>query len=233
MSDVLALFRIQELELDIIDRTRRIKSINTQLEDDAALEEAQRHFDEAQEAFEAVAKQTKEVEVEIAAVTEKRADAETRLYSGEVKNPKELREMQMEVEALGRRKSVLEDEIQRLSAVRDDLLQKSTDSEVALKGLKKSLRVENQQLVSERDSLASSVNKLLKERKTGLEEISPDLIKRYNKMRKPKAHRPIAELRDNACTICGIEQNSMVIAAMHRADDVVTCQHCGRMLIRI
>ena len=123
MSDVLALFHIQSLELDIINRTRRIKAINAQLEDDAQLQEARARSEEAKEAFDAAAKQAKDIEAEIVSVTEKRAGAETRLYSGEVKNPKELHDMQMEVEALGRRKDVLDDEIARVAAVRAELLE--------------------------------------------------------------------------------------------------------------
>ena len=55
----------------------------------------------------------RDMELEIAAAVEKRQTAEQRLYSGEVQNPKELQDMQMEVEALARRKSVLDDELRQ------------------------------------------------------------------------------------------------------------------------
>ncbi len=233
MSDVRALFRIQELELDIIERTKRIKSIDARLEDDAAVQAAQAQADEAREAHELVAKQVTELETEIAAVTEKRAESEAALYSGEERNPKTLHEMQMEVEALARRKSVLEDELARVAAEGQALLDASDECEDSLKTLKAERKVENADLVGERDALKASVSELLSVRKDDIKEVSADLFKRYNRMRVAMSNRPMAELRDNACTICGIEQNSTVIAAIYRTDDIVTCQNCGRILIRL
>lgn len=233
MTDVLALFRIQELELDIIERTKRIKVINAQLEDDGDLQQAQSSFEEAREAYEVAAKQAKDMEVEIASVVEKRAGSEAALYSGEIKNPKELRDMQMEVEALGRRKSVLEDELARIAGEGDKLLQKADECETELKDQKKQRKAENKELLSERNALTGSVTDMLSQRKDDIKEISSDLFNLYNSMRTAKSHRPMAELRANACTICGIEQNSTVIAAIYRTDEIVTCQNCGRILIRL
>jgi predicted nucleic acid-binding Zn-ribbon protein len=52
-------------------------------------------------------------------------------------------------------------------------------------------------------------------------------------MRTAKSNRPVAVLREKACTICGIEQNSIVITAINRGEGMVNCQNCGRILIRL
>ena len=112
-------------------------------------------------------------------------------------------------------------------------LRASNECEASLNELEESRREENQELISERDALTSSVSELLAKRKSDLAGIPTDLVQLYNSMRKAKSHRPISELRNKACTICGIEQNSTVINSMHRKDEIVTCQHCGRILIRL
>ena len=60
MSDVLALYRIQQLELEIIDQTKRIKAIDLQLEDNAGLHEAEAAFEAAKVAFDEAVKRANE-----------------------------------------------------------------------------------------------------------------------------------------------------------------------------
>ena len=48
MSDVLALYQLQLLELEIIDHTRRIKTINQQIENDEALREVEASYEAAE-----------------------------------------------------------------------------------------------------------------------------------------------------------------------------------------
>ena len=233
MSDLLALYRIQELELDIIDRSKRIKSINAQMEEDDALREAEAQFATAGADFEDAAKQAADMAAEIAALVEKRAAAETRLYSGEVTNPKELQDMQMETEALARRKTVLDEELLRLNGLRDERKRLLDESEAALNAVRAEHSEQNRELQAEKETLSTSVTDMLARRKGAIKEIPPDMFKIYNGMRMPKSNRPIAVLNENACTICGIEQNHTVIVAINRKEGMVNCQNCGRILIRM
>ena len=119
MSDVLALYRIQQLELEIIDQTKRIKAIDLQLEDNAGLHEAEAAFENAKVAFDEAVKRANEMNLEIATLIDKKQTSETRLYSGEVTNPKEMQDLQMEIESLARRNDVLDDELLRIISDRD------------------------------------------------------------------------------------------------------------------
>ena len=233
MSNVAALYRLQELELDILERAKRIKAINAQLEDDAALREAEAENEELQAALEATEARVRDMELEIATALDKRQSAETRLYSGEVTNPKELQDMQMEVEALTRRKSVLDDELLKLSSERDDRRGKAEEAAARYDQAREKHERESKALLDEKKTLKTSVNQLLAQRKSSVAAIPQQAFQTYNSMRTAKSNRPVAVLRDKACTICGIEQNYIVITAINRGDDLVNCQNCGRILIRI
>ncbi len=233
MSNVAALYRLQELELDILERAKRIKAINAQLEDDAALREAEAENEELQAALEAAEARVRDMELEIATALDKRQSAETRLYSGEVINPKELQDMQMEVEALTRRKSVLDDELLKLSSERDGCRAKAEDAAARYGEAREEHERESKALLDEKETLKASVNQLLAQRKSSVAAIPQQAFQTYNSMRTAKSNRPVAVLRDKACTICGIEQNYIVITAINRGDDLVNCQNCGRILIRI
>jgi len=233
MSNVAALYRLQVLELDILERAKRIKAINAQLEDDAALREAEAEDEEAQGALEVAEARVRDMELEITAAVDKRQSAETRLYSGEVTNPKELQDMQMEVEALTRRKSVLDDELLKLKSERDELRGKAEDAEARYSQAREKHELESKELLDEKETLTDTVNQLLARRKSSVAAIPPQAFQTYNSMRAAKSNRPVAVLKEKACTICGIEQNYIVITAINRGEDLVNCQNCGRILIRL
>ena len=233
MSEVLALYRIQQLELDMIDRTKRIKAINLQLEDDEALREAEAAFEAASAGFEDAAKRAKDMELEITSVVEKREASETLLYSGEVASPKEMPDLQMEIESLTRRKEALESELQRIVTERDDWQQALEGSEALLNEEQTARAAEKKELLKEKKQLTAAVKKQLKARKAAVKAIPADIFKTYNSLRTKKSNRPVSVLNDDACTICGIEQNSVVITAINRSDSIVNCQSCGRILIKL
>ena len=233
MSEVLALYRIQQLELDMIDRTKRIKAINLQLEDDEALREAEAAFEAASAGFEDAAKRAKDMELEITSVVEKREASETLLYSGEVASPKEMQDLQMEIESLTRRKEALESELQRIVTERDDCQQALEGSEALLNEEQTARAAEKKELLKEKKQLTAAVKKQLKARKAAVKAIPADIFKTYNSLRTKKSNRPVSVLNDDACTICGIEQNSIVITAINRSDSIVNCQSCGRILIKL
>ncbi len=233
MSEVLALYRIQQLELDIIDRTKRIKAINLQLEDDEALREAEATFEAASAGFEDAAKRAKDMELEITSVVEKREASETLLYSGEVASPKEMQDLQMEIESLTRRREALESELQRIVTERDDCQQALEESEALLNEAQTARAAEKKDLLKEKKQLTAAVKKQLKTRKAAVKAIPADVFKTYNSLRTKKSNRPVSVLNDDACTICGIEQNSIVITAINRSDSIVNCQSCGRILIKL
>lgn len=233
MSDVLALYRIQQLELEIIDQTKRIKAIDLQLEDNAGLHEAEAAFEAAKVAFDEAVKHANEMNLEIATLIDKKQNSETRLYSGEVTNPKEMQDLQMEIESLARRNNVLDDELLRIISHRDACQATLNECEGALNDIGEERKEENKNLLKEKKSLASTVKKQLSQRKASVAELPAELFKTYIVLRAKKANRPVSVLRDDACTICGIEQNSTVITAINRSSDLVNCQSCGRILIKL
>ena len=157
MSDVLALYRIQQLELEIIDQTKRIKAIDLQLEDNAGLHEAEAAFEAAKAAFDEALKRANDMSLEIATLIDKKQNSETRLYSGEITNPKEMQDLQMEIESLTRRNEVLDDELLRIISDSDTCHATLTDCENALNEIGEERKEENKNLLKEKKSLNSAV----------------------------------------------------------------------------
>ena len=228
-----ALYEIQSIELDIIERTKRLKSVNAQLKNDKLLRQAKKGFAIAETALNDNGRLVKDVENQIEAVVEKRKATETRLYSGSVGNPKELQDMQMEMESLTRRQTQLEDQLLQLMMARDDVSQEMDDSTQILEETKGQHDKQQQSLLNEKTALSGEIERLMTKRKRALEKAPAEAMQTYDNMRKATGNRPVAVLRDRSCTICGIEQDGAVLAAIKQKDTLVNCNNCGRILLKM
>ena len=233
MSQARGLYQLQELELAIIKHAKRMKAINAQLQDNEEVKTLQAQFDDAQAALELAVKRVREMELQIEAVASKRQTAETRLYSGDVRNPKELQDMEMEINVLARRRAELDDQLLWLMMQREEAHQACGQREAALKEARGKQETAHQSLRKEKTQLTGKTEQLMDKRRLALKQISPDVLKTYSSLRTAKANRPVSVLKDKACGLCGIEQNSAIIASVSRGDHLTQCHHCGRILIRL
>ncbi|MDE2952162.1 MAG: hypothetical protein OXT68_15535 [Chloroflexota bacterium] len=228
-----ALYEIQKIELDIIERAKRMKSVNAQLKDDELLRGAKEEFTAAEAALDDNSKLLRDMEIQIEAVAEKRKATETRLYSGSVGNPKELQDMQMEVESLTRRRAQLDDQLLQLMITRDQASQDREDSKQLLEEIYARHDEEQRDLMEEKTALSGEIERLKAARKSALANTPGTALQTYNNMRRAKGNRPVAVLREKTCTICGIQQDNTVLTAINRGDGLVNCSNCGRILLKI
>ncbi len=232
MSQARALYRVQEFELAVIERTKRIKEIKTLLEDNDIVQEAQQDFDLTQASLEDASKAFKDIELQIEAVVTKQKATESRLYSGNVKNPKELQDMQNEVESLNRRRETLDDKLLEAMVARDDAQATFDEAQATLQEITTDWEAEHQDLLDEKQTLTVEAEKLMQDRKAAVKVVEPSAMKIYNSLRTSKANRPVAQVEGKTCTACGIEQNNTIIGVLNQGNSLVYCQNCGRILVR-
>lgn len=232
MSQARALYRVQEIELAVIDRRIRLKEIDSQLEDNAVVQEAQSQLDDAQAHLDTVLKQVKDVENQIETVVEKHKSTESRLYSGAVKNPKELQDMGKEIESLTRRRETLDNQLLDIMLERDDALAMKQLTEEELAQVTDAWEMEHKDLLDEKNQLTTESEKLMIQRKEALQGVHADSLKEYNSLRSAKSNRPVAILENKACSACGIEQNNAIITAVNQDERLIKCHNCGRILSR-
>lgn len=233
MSQARALYRVQEIELAVIERRKRLKEIEVLLEDNEVVEQAKADLDEAQVKLDTILKQVKELETQIETVTNKQKATETRLYSGNVKNPKELQDMQKEIESLTRRRSDLDDKLLEVMVERDEAKEYVDLTADEFEQVTETWEAEHADLLKEKEQLTAESEQMMVNRKEALKEVEPEAMKEYNSLRGSKANRPVAGLENKSCTVCGIEQNGAIITAVNKNDSLVKCQNCGRILVRL
>ncbi|MBZ0278378.1 MAG: hypothetical protein K8I60_19685 [Anaerolineae bacterium] len=230
MRPLETLYRLQEIELEILAGHKRLREITAALQENQALAAAQSALDAAQKQLAPLHKQSRSLELELQSNRDKSRQAEDRLYSGAVKNPKELQDIQQEIAALKKRSAELEDHLLEVMLAVEDAEAAVQQADTELRQISSALSTGHGQLIEERDTLKGRDTTLRQQREQVMADIPPELLQLYNTMRPRKNNQPVALLKDQSCSACGVEQNRMVADAARRGQDVVYCVSCERIL---
>ncbi len=230
MSRALSLYRLQAIDLDT-DRARtRLKEIEAALGDSEALPRARSQLAEAEARLQASSRAAKSAEHAVASHQAKLEQAETALYGGRIRNPKELQDLQNEVEALRRYKPTLEErlldalvELEEAELLRESLAEEVSRLE-ALLSAKRSL------LIEERERVLADIERLGAEREAALASIADGDQHLYDRLRASRGSMAVALLQDDSCSACGMAQSHSERQAIRMGGDLVCCKHCGRIL---
>ncbi len=233
MAQAEALFNLQKIDLEIIRDRKRLKEIASALEDDEVIFQAQKQVDNAQEQLKPLRTEMKSLELEIQSNTDKSKQSEQRLYSGNVKNPKELQDLQNEIAALKNRNEVLEDRLLEQMMIVEEAESTLEERTGTLETVTSEWEQEHQDLLTEKSNLEAAVERLLEQRTTALKNVHDDNLKLYDKMRKQKANKPISVLSGRTCSVCGVEQTMSIEQEVKRGIELINCNNCERILAYI
>lgn len=228
MSVAKQLYQLQELDLDIESNERALDQVTSQLGESREVAKAQNQFELAQQHLEKLKHQQQSAEWEIDDITTKLTEVEETLFSGRVKNPKELSNLQHEVEVLKAQRSRREDKALEIM----DQVEQSEAKVVTIKNQLKTMKAEwqhqQQQLSQESERLKTVLSDLGHKRQLLADEIEPQAIDFYQNLRKGKGIA-VAKVEQGVCRGCRI---SLPTTELQRARGgrLVQCSSCGRIL---
>lgn len=173
----------------------------------------------------------KDIELEADDLREKVRPLEEKLYSGKIKNPKELSDLQADIDQMKRHLSAIEDrDLEALSLV------ESTQSE--LRAAEEELARIEADWQREQEELRARIAVLQKEiggyeaqRAGQAEGIEADLIRRYDSLRERHQGRGAARLDRNMCTGCRITLPTNLASRARAGSTLVQCPNCERILV--
>lgn len=157
-----------------------------------------------------------------------------RLDTGQVGSPRELENLQSEIESLLRRQSDLEDVeldvMERLEAAQARLAE-AADERAAIEADAKAATARRDQALAELAELTQKAS----ERRSEVVAAEPgDLVELYERLRVQHGGVGAAALRRGQCQGCHLTLNTVDLNAIRAAapDDVIRCEECRRILVR-
>jgi predicted nucleic acid-binding Zn-ribbon protein len=228
MSVAGQIYQLQEIDLEIAGEERRLGQVNGRLGKDAVVVVTRQKLDAAKDKLEEFRQRQRSLEWEIDDLASKIKKGDEELYSGRIKNPKELANLQHEVELLKAKRDGLE--------TRDlQIMEQVESAEGSVTALSRELEEtvaewqrEQEQLRNDKAALESSLSRLKEKRQTLAAEVDPRTMALYDRLRKGKEFA-VARVEQGICRGCRISLPSSELQQA-RSGALVQCGSCGRIL---
>jgi predicted nucleic acid-binding Zn-ribbon protein len=232
MSQARVLYDLQQIDSEIRAKKHRLGEVLRLQKEPAALLAARERTAAVDADLHTWRARHKDMTLEISGLSDKARRSEDRLYSGVVKNTKELKDLEHEVAALGRRRTVLEEEVLKIMIGIDERQAEKSSADADVEKLSAEFSAASVTLKQEQQTLAVHLNKLLEKRQRQVALAQPAMLKTYDELSRQKNGLAVAGLRGNKCLGCQLTQSTNVIKAVDEGQ-LVHCAHCNRILCPI
>lgn len=229
MSQVLMLYRLQEIDTEYREKKLRLTEVLRAQKETEILLAARRRVETAVTQLKKWRVQHKDLSLELESLNTKAKRSEDRLYSGNVKNPKELSDLQNEIQALGRRRNVLEDEILEVMMKVEDAEAEQHVADDALAKIETQWQRAQTGLKQEQNELALRLHVLTGQRQQQVALISAENLTLYNNLSQKRGGVAVAKLQENMCLGCRLTVSANKVKAVNEGQ-LVSCGGCGRIL---
>jgi uncharacterized protein len=232
MSSLQQLYRLQQVDLEIRAKKQRLGEVLRAQKETEELIAARTRLETAESALATWQKQRNELNRELESLNSKAKQTENRLYSGLVKNPKEMADLEQSLAALSRRREALEEEVLEAMIMIEDAEGERETAAATHDRIKSEWETNQQNLKQEQNQLALALNELMEQSKTLRGRINADLLSQYDRLSQQKNGEALALLKLNRCQGCQLTVSTN-IAKQVQQGQLVNCGSCGRILLTI
>ncbi len=225
-----ALLSLQAIDLELSTVHKRLEEVNVALQDAVALQQARQQAQEAAAEAEKAQKAQKDLEFNLTEVEAERSETETRLYSGEVRNSRQLEDLQAKAQSLKRQKTRIEDQLLEAMLVTETTRGEAEAAAATLQTVSDTWGDRHAALEKERAMIEEHIAALEAQSAEAVQEISPKILDAYRYLQHKMGGRAVARLEEDTCSVCGVEVNSQRQQSA-RAGQETYCDGCGRLLV--
>lgn len=230
MNHSASLHRLQTIDHQIDQLSNQISKIASRLADNTEKQRLLENLANELNTLHNHDRELKEISFLTSSLRIKIEQSESSLYSGSIKNPKELQDLQNEITSLKKQLVVSEEnELEKmilLEAHQVKTFQKQSQYDEFLAAKLES----DKELTLTHSSLSRELEVLLIEREATEKSLEKNDLGVYNKLRKQKAGVAVVSVVDNACSSCGAEISHAEWQKSRINPDLVFCQGCGRII---
>lgn len=153
-----------------------------------------------------------------------------KLYSGELKNAKELAQMESRCESLRERADALEEEILTLMLQAEEWDAETKEHRGQLEEVQGELQGHLLDFNRTVKRWRREMRELQRIREEVQASIPPSLLATYERMRAKGQGRVVVEVHNGICGGCNVALSPIHMGALRKGGQGVFCEHCGRLL---
>ncbi len=230
MTRLSDLWRLQETDIALDSRRASLDDAQARLGESEELLAVRARHEELLAVQRATESSQRDIDVEANDLRAKITPQETKLYSGAIKNPKELGDLQADIDQLKRHLATIEDrDLDALAAV--EAAERETRAAAGEREATEAAWNEEQSDLRERVArLSREIDEYSAIRSDQAEYIDGDLLKSYDRLRAAHQGKAMAKLDRNLCTGCRISLPTNVVNKTRAGNALVQCPNCERIL---
>lgn len=232
-----ALLELQQIENSI----RRLEKRLDELPEQAALDEViatseklKATQDQLRVDRDMVDSKIRSLEGELDLLQERRQKEQTRMYGGEISNPRELQAIRAEIDSVEERVETNEEELLARMEEREEM----TGQMGKLEDRRAELEVEQEELTAKRDEAAKGILAELGELRARhdqvVAQVPDELLRRFETAKDRHGAVALGALEGGICTSCRLELTPLERSDLREdAPTLGTCPQCQRLLVAL
>jgi len=228
MSVAKQLYQLQEVDLELESNEQALNQKTSQLGESPEVVKTRTELSSQRQHLEELKHQQLSAEWEIDDLTSKINTLEQKLYDGRIKNPKELTNLQHEVDGLKARRNQSEDKALEIMDQVELTEGYVTTISSKLKGLEAEWHRQQQRLTTDIEQLKTTLSDFEQKRQLILAEIDSQIVNLYQELKGQKG-AAVAKVDQGMCRGCRISLPTSELQRV-RSGSLVRCSSCGRIL---
>ena len=203
MSRVTPLYELQQVDSALQSRVARMRQIDEGMADSPELLAARSAAEEAASYLAGLQDRLRKSSEAVDDTSRRIKTQDKRLYDGSIKNPKELGQVQEEVQHLKARLKQQEDELIDLMLSVERAEEVVREKQAALEAVEQETAQYRAGLTEEKDKLLQQAKVLQVKRQRFVNEVVWADLQAYERLRRAKGGNAVSEVRDGKCAGCG------------------------------
>jgi predicted nucleic acid-binding Zn-ribbon protein len=229
LPDLKLVIRLQEIDDRLAELTREISYLPKHIaEIERKLVAHERKLEADRGALSANLKERKKCEADIQAQDQKASKLKNQML--EAKTNEVYRAFQNEIEFCQKEVRKMEDRILELMAESEPLDRNVKSAEASLKAEKAQVEAEKGEARERTAVDESAAAALRKERAAMVGSVTPKIYQQYERIRKGRRGRAVAEALEGRCCACNLTLRPQLSQDLKRGDQVIYCESCQRIL---
>jgi len=230
MNQSAHLYQLQKTDHEIDRINQRLQEIDAIMQDDKIITNVERKVSDIKKKTHMARQELRTVEDEVKSVLLKKEQSESSLYSGKIKNPKELQDLENEIVILKKRILTLEDtQIEKMIYL-ETCEQEGKEATVEYAKTQAEIIGQHAELRGERENLEQKLTRLSLERDATIRSVDPENLATYKNLRQTKRGIAVAVIQETSCAACGASLRPAEIQSARSPKEMSFCSSCGRIL---
>jgi predicted nucleic acid-binding Zn-ribbon protein len=231
MTSAADLFALQAIDLKRDARRALIADIESRLGETEELTAARELVATCESEVERLRREQRDLEARTEDLDARIQPVETRLYGGSIRNPKELTDLQKELDLLKRRRGDLDDEGLALIDALEAATSALERARAGMRAVQAAWQADQEELADGKARAQREAAQLNSERELRTKGMDAAALGLYEKLRGARQGRGVARVERGSCQGCRLGLPTHLVQRLRAGGQLVQCPSCERILV--